>query len=59
MRVKLRGVAVVVLEHSSQTFIALDVADSAPDFITWINDVVVDALMVAFQVVVFLKLFNA
>ena len=56
MQVKLRGVAVVVLEHTSQSFMALNLTTGKSDFITWFNGVVADALMIAFGVVVFSEL---
>ena len=56
MRVKLRGVAVVVLEHTSQSFMALNLTTGKSDLITWFNGVVADALMIAFGVVVFSEL---
>ena len=52
MQMILRCVAVVVLEHSSEAFVALDLTIRKSDFITWFDDLVIDALMIAFGVVV-------
>ena len=49
---KLCGVAVIVTEHAAQSLATLDGAVASNDFIARIDELVVQALMVAFAVVV-------
>ena len=52
----LGGVAVVVAEHSSEAVAALDVATGTPDLLSGMNEVVSDALMISFFMIMFSEL---
>ena len=47
----LRGSAMIVTQHAAESFATFDLADRSSDFFAWDNDLVGQALMISFGVI--------